>query len=303
VTANAWRRALDRKAFAVPAHHRNWTPYLFILPALALLVVFQLVPIGISIVGSLFSEALLGEQLFVGLSNYVGLLNSSAFWNSLRVTLIFNLLVNPIQIGVAFFMALLVFGDRRGLTFFRSVFFVPIAVSTAMTALLWQMLLDPNIGLANGLFTALGMNPQAFFQSPTQAMPSLIAITTWKGASYWMIFLLAGLHAITADVYEAAEVDGAGPLRKFIHITLPLMKRPLAFVLVADTAINFLLFAPVYLITNGGPLGATDLLMFRAYQSAFVYLDSGAALATSTVILMVIGVVAVLELRLFRVED
>ena len=118
-----------------------------------------------------------------------------------------------------------------------------------------------------------------------------------------MMFLLAGLNNIPNILYEAAKIDGASPFRSFVGITIPLMKRPLAFVLVANTAANFLFFAPVYLITKGGPIGSTDLLMFEAYQSAFVYGNLGHSLAISTFILLLIGLFTIFELRLFRGED
>lgn len=118
-----------------------------------------------------------------------------------------------------------------------------------------------------------------------------------------MVFLLAGLLLVPKELHEAAMIDGASAWQRFRWVTLPLMRRPLAFVLVADTAANFLLFAPVYLITQGGPNGATALLMFEAYQAAFTYLDRGRALALSTVILLVIGLLAVLELRLLRERE
>ena len=155
----------------------------------------------------------------------------------------------------------------------------------------------------NGLLRTLGMPAQPFFRSQGQALPSLIAICTWRGVGYWMFFMLGGLAAIPPEVNEAASIDGAGAWRRLVHITLPLMRRSFAFVLIADTAANFLLFAPVYIITSGGPNGSTSLLMFEAYRAAFTLLDTGRSLAISTVILLIIGAVAALELRFFRAED
>ena len=143
----------------------------------------------------------------------------------------------------------------------------------------------------------------AQLHSPDQALGTLILVATWKGVGYWMIFLLAGLLAIPKELHEAAAIDGATAWQRFWRITLPLMRRPLAFVLVADTAINFLLFAPVYIITHGGPAGSTALLMFEAYQAAFALLNHGRSLAISTVILMIIAIIAIAELRLFRPPD
>ena len=142
-----------------------------------------------------------------------------------------------------------------------------------------------------------------FFRSADQALPTLILVATWKGAGYWMVFLLAGLLAIPKELDESASIDGANAWQRFFGVTLPLMRRPLAFVLVADTAANFLLFAPVYIVTNGGPNDATHLLMFEAYQSAFAFLNHGRSLAISTIILVIILAIALIELRLFRSDD
>ena len=128
-------------------------------------------------------------------------------------------------------------------------------------------------------------------------------VATWKGAGYWMVFLLAGLLAIPIELDEAADIDGATGWKRFLYLTLPMMRRPLAFVLVADTAANFLLFAPIYIITNGGPNGATQMLMFEAYQAEFSYLNHGRSLAISTIILAIVLVIALVELRLFRQQE
>jgi multiple sugar transport system permease protein len=279
-----------------------WTPYLFLLPALIGLGTFQIAPIVVSFVGSLQTTTLRGETVFAGFANYFALFTNPIFWESLRVTAVFNLIINPLQVVLALLLALLVFRPTPGVSLFRTFFFLPVTISIAVTAILWGLLLDPNLGLVNGVLRTLGLDTQPFFRSASQALGSFIALATWRGVGYWMIFVLAGLYAIPVDVYEAARIDGASSLRSFFSITLPLLKRPLAFVLVADTALNFLFFAPVYIITSGGPLGATNLLMFEAYKTAFVYLDFGRSLALSSVILFIIGIIAAFELRLFRTE-
>ncbi len=275
-------------------------PAAFLAPALLLLAVFRLTPIGIAAGGSLTGTRLTGETVFVGLANFEALAADPSFWRSVEVTLLFNLVVNPLQIVCALGLALLVLRPTRFVPLFRAAFLTPMTVSIALTAVLWAILLEPTSGPVNGLLRALGLPPQPFFRSEHQALPALVAVASWKGVGYWMIFLLAGLLTIPRELYEAAALDGAGPLQRFWRITLPLMRRPLAFVLVADTAANFLLFAPVYVITHGGPNGATSLLMFEAYQAAFAYLDHGRSLALSTVILLILGLIAAAELRLFR---
>ena len=276
-----------------------WAPYAFIAPAFIGLFVFRFIPIGLSGFGSFFSENLRGDMVFVGLKNYAELMDDPSFWNTMRVTLIFNLIINPFQICCALALAMLVRRPSKVIDVFRLGFIMPMTVSIALTSIIWSILLDPTLGPVNGLLRWGGFQSQPFFRSEHQALETLILVATWKGAGYWMIFLLSGLLAIPREIDDSALIDGATGIRKFISITLPLMKRPLAFVLVADTAANFLLFAPVYIITNGGPNGATQLLMFEAYQAAFAYINHGRSMAISTIILGVVLLIAMFELRLF----
>jgi multiple sugar transport system permease protein len=277
-----------------------WIPAAFLAPAVLGLLIFRAAPIVIALVGSLTGTKLTGETVFVGARNFDELIEDPSFFASLRVTLLFNLIVNPLQIALALGLALLVLRPTRFVPFFRAAYLTPMTVSVPLMSVLWAILLEPNTGPVNGVLRALALPPQPFFRSESQALASLIAIASWKGVGYWMIFLLAGLLAIPRELHEAASIDGASAWQRFTRITLPLMRRPLAFVLVADTAINFLLFAPVYVITHGGPNGATALLMFEAYQAAFAFLNHGRSLAISSVILAIIAVIAVVELRLFR---
>ena len=280
-----------------------WVPFAFLAPALAGLLLFRFVPIVLSLVGGLFNTGLTGETAYSGLGNYQGLADDPEFWRSIQVTLLFNVVINPLQVVLAFLLALLMVRPGRGVGFMRTAVLLPITVSIALTSVLWNLLLDPGVGPVNGLLRSMGLPAQPFFRSEGQALPSLIAICTWRGVGYWMLFMLGGLAAIPQEVNEAAMIDGAGWWRRLIHVTMPLMRRTFGFVLVADTAANFLLFAPVYIITTGGPNGSTSLLMYEAYRAAFSLLDDGRSLAISTVILLIVGTVAVLELRLFRAEE
>ncbi|MCZ0734146.1 carbohydrate ABC transporter permease [Phreatobacter sp. AB_2022a] len=282
---------------------RWWVPYAFLAPALLGLALFRFTPIGIAMAGSLFGETIRGDTVFQGFKNYRELIDDPTFWGALSITLIFNLIVNPLQVFLAFVLAMLVRRPGRFIDVFRAAFLLPMTVSIAITSVLWNILLDPTLGPVNGFLRWLGLSAQPFFRSPDQALPTLIAVVSWKGVGYWMVFLLAGLLAIPKELDEAAGLDGATAWQRLRYVTLPMMRRPLAFVLVADTAANFLLFAPVYVITHGGPNGATHLLMFEAYQSAFAFLNHGRSLAISTVILLIILVTALFEMRLFRQRE
>lgn len=281
----------------------RWTPWLFLAPALLGLALFRIVPIVIAIAGSVTGMSLMGDLQYVGLDNFEQLVTDPGFWNSLRVTLLFNLIINPLQLVIAFALALLVFSPGRGIWLYRTIFVLPMAVSTALSAVLFGLFLEGNLGPLNGLLEWLGIGAQPFYRSQGQALATLIGIATWKGAGYWMLFLLAGLYGISDTVHEAAEMDGATRWQRFRYVTLPLMRKPMAFVLVADTAINFLFFAPVYILTSGGPNASTDVLMFQAYQSAFTYSDIGRALAISTIILFIILLFVLVEFRIFRTPE
>lgn len=278
----------------------RWTPYLFLAPALAGLLIFRLTPIGVALGGSLTGVSLMGDLRYVGLENFEYLLTDPEFWSSLRITLLFNIIINPLQLAVAFALALLVFRPLPGLWLYRTLLVLPMAVSTGISAVLFGLFLDGNLGPMNGFLEWIGIGAQPFHRSQEQALYTLIGIATWKGAGYWMLFLLAGLYSIPATVHEAATIDGASGWQRFRYVTLPLMRKPMAFVLVADTAINFLFFAPVYILTSGGPSGSTSVLMFQAYRAAFTFSDIGRSLAISTILLGIILLIVVLEFRLMR---
>lgn len=282
--------------FRVPA----WLGWGLILPAIACIVLFRVVPILVSVGGSLFSESLAGDRIFVGLRNYVRLFENPDARNALGVTLLFNLIVNPLQIAISFGLALLVLEPFPGLRTFRTLYVLPYTVSLATASLVFVVLLDPTLGVVNLLLEAAGLPRGGFFRDPDMALGSLMLLASWKGCGYWMIFLLAGLLAVSRETLEAATVDGAGYLKRLVHVIVPQMSQTFLFVLVADTVTNVLFFSPVYIITQGGPNGRTDVLMHRAYQEAFGMLDHGAALSISTVLLLLVALLVAALFRLLR---
>lgn len=284
------------------ARSERWTPYLFLLPAIALLVVWRYLPIAAGLRESLYTNALnfdgIGE--YVGLDNFRRLADDPVFWNSLRVTAVFNLVVNPLQVVLALGLALLANQKLRGIGLFRTVLLLPVAISINLTSLAWGLALDTNYGLVNGIIEAVGGTAQPFLRSPEQALPTMIAIVSWIGVPYWALFFLAGLQGIPREVLEAARIDGASRWQSFRQVTLPLMRRVIAFVLVADTVVNLTLFAPPYLLTRGGPQETTNLLMYEAWQRGLVYGDLGASSAMVLVLLAITLVVVAVEFALLR---
>lgn len=282
-----------------------WIAYLLLLPALVCLAVFRLWPIATTLTGSLYSQSIIqaGKDVFVGLNNYTLLFRDPIFWQSLWVTIKLNLVINPLQVFIALLLAIMANQRFRGIGFYRLLFFIPLGVSVPIASILWRIMLDPNSGLANSLINLAGIPSQPFLISKDQALWCIVAIATWKGASFWMIFLWAGLQDIPRQLYEAARIDGAGGISRFFRITFPLLRRPLLFVLITDTAVNFLLFVPMFLLTRGGPSYSTNVLMYEAYKSGFVYGDMGRALALVMVLLVLVIATVAMQFRLFSQEE
>ncbi len=270
-------------------------------PALLGLFVFRLYPIAIAIISS-FYTTVHGGAAFIGLGNYASLFSDRVFWKSLEVTLWFNLLVNPIQIAISLGLALLYVRRFPGVGMYRVFFLIPIGVSVPTAVIVWRVMLSQG-GLANGLLDLAGVAPQPWLTSSARALYSIIAIATWKGASYWMIFIVGGLQNISPELYDAARVDGVRPWQRLIFITLPLLRPALLFVLAADVSINFLLFAPIYMLTQGGPAGSTDVLMYEAYKQGFIFGDMGRAMAVVVLIVAVLLIVVALQFKLLYARE
>jgi multiple sugar transport system permease protein len=279
----------------------RWIPYLFLLPAIGLLLVFNLFPTIATLNESLHANSLVsGGRIFVGLENFQRIVNDPVFWKSLRVTLIFSLLVNPIQVTLALALAVLANQRVRGIALFRSIYLLPVAVSINVTTIVWGLMLDSNSGVINGMLALFGIPAQPFLTSPTHALWSIIILATWKGVPLWALFFLAGLQGIPEAVIEAAKIDGANRWQLFTRVTFPLLRGVLIFVLVADTVANFLLFAPVLLLTQGGPQLSTNLIMYETYRRGFVYGDLGASSAMLWVMLLIVFVVIGFEFMILR---
>lgn len=281
----------------------KWVPYLFLLPAFAGLLLFKLYPIISALLQSMHTLEFLTQLVrFVGFENYVSLFNDPVFWNSLKVTLWFNLWINPFQITLAFGLALLLNTGIKQITFFRGINFIPVAVSVPTAAILWKIMLSPEQGVVNSILVALGMSPQPFLESSSQALASIVAIASWKGVGYWALFLLAGLQEVSPSLYEASSMDGASKWQQFKSVTYPMMKRPLTFVVVSVTVANMLLFAPMYILTKGGPNQSTNVLLLESYNSAFLYSDMGRATAIVVIMLVITAIIVAIEFRILRAK-
>ena len=271
-------------------------PYLFLAPALLLIIIFKLYPIFIGFWESLIYTSFGGgseNRTFVWLENYQYLFDDPIFWQSLKITAILTVIINPFQIAISLGLALLLMRRTRYILIIRSLYLLPIGIALPIATVIWGLMLDPYHGLVNGVIGIFGIPPQPFLVSESQALWSIIAIATWKGVAFWMLFLLAGLEDIPTQFYEAAQIDGAKPFQKLRYITLPLLRRTILFVFVADTAANFVLMVPMIILTKGGPMQSTNVLVYEAYRSGFYYQDWGRSLSIISILtiitLIVIG--------------
>lgn len=275
--------------------------FLFLLPTLIGLLVFKVYPIILAFGSSFMARSFRTSQtIFVGLENYISIFQDPVFWKSFWVTVVFNVITNPLQVVLALFLALFLGAQIRGVNLIRSLYMLPIGISLPVATVIWGVVLSPNAGLLNSLLATVGIPAQPFFTSPSQSLGSIILIATWKGVSYWMIFLLAGLKAIPESLYEAARLDGANAFQMLTRITIPLLRRVLLFVVVADTISNFLLFVPPYLLTQGGPQLSTNLLMYEVFKTGFIYVDMHRAMAMLTVLLLMLFTVIAIQFRFLR---
>lgn len=276
----------------------------FLLPAMFLLIVFKIYPIFLGIYESFFTYSFVEKDtIFAGLSNYLSIFTDSSVLNAIKVTAVFNVFVNPIQIMLSFGLALLLMVKIRGQKVFRTIHMIPVAVSFTIACTLWGVLLSPEQGLMNSILNMFGIANQAFLNDKSQALAWVMVIASWKGLGYWALFFITGLEEVPEQLYEAAALDGANYWKSLRWITLPQMKRTFRFVIVSDTISNFILFVPAYVLTNGGPDGATDFLMYRIYRTAYQYSDINLASAMIVVLIILLGVIVAIENYVLRDKE
>jgi len=279
------------------AFYRHVVAWSFLAPASIHLAIFTLGPLAIAAWLSLHRWSLLDvARPFVGLTNYMRVLGDGAFWNAIQNTVIFTLHV-PVSMVIALALALIVQRKARGVVFLRAILFLPTITSLVAVAMVWQWMLHDQYGLFNWLLSIVGLGPVAWLSSPSTALLSIMIMATWMVVGYQMILFQAGLSAIPSDLYDAARIDGANTWRRFLHVTLPGLRHTLFFVLVTSVIGSFQVFGAVYVMTEGGPLHATDVAVFHIYEEAWEYFRFGDAAAMSWVLFAIIFVATWLQFR------
>lgn len=275
----------------------------FLAPAMILIFMFFVIPVGAGLLLSLtdFDVYAIGSPKtarFVGLGNYAHLLKDPTFWQAARNTLTFVVIGGPLSLGVSLAAALLLNSKTiklRGL--FRTIYFAPVVTTLVSVAIVWRYLYHPKYGLLNYLLGLLNIGPVDWLGDPHWAMPAIIFLAVWKNFGYNMLIFVAGLQVIPQDLYEAAALDGAGPLRRFRHVTLPGLAPTFLFVSVTTMIGFFQVFAEPYVMTQGGPLGATRTLVLYMYEEGFRWWRMGTSSAVAVLLLLVTLVGTLAQMR------
>jgi ABC-type sugar transport system permease subunit len=281
-------------------HHKQlqlWG-FLFLVPALLILIIFRLTPVIMSLRASFFNVHLLrGTETFVGLDNFAFAVGDKVFIDSLKTTGLYVLMKIPVQLVLALGLAMLV--NRRlfltGLV--RTTPLMAVVMPISIAAMRWQMMYHPGNGLINSVCRTMGRTAEPFLTDVKQALPALVGMTIWKDLGFYMIFYLAGLQSIPGEYYDAAKVDGASIWSEFRYITFPLLKRTTIVVLILSTVFAFQVFVPVYVMTDGGPRGVTNVIVYYMYTTAFHFMRMGYANTIAIITLVIVLIIAVLQLR------
>ncbi len=282
--------------------------YLFLLPDIIGLAIFWIAPMIFLFYLSLHEWTALSPRTYVGLNNFVELIQDDLWWKSVRVTIVYMAAFVPLVVIIPLALAVILNTQIRARYLFRTGFFVPFVIPMVIAAVAWTFMLDPAFGVVNysirqildlPFLSHLGweLPHRMWLASTTQALPVIIFVGIWKFAGFYMIIFLAGLQDIPAEYYEAGMIDGAGSWRLFRDITVPLLRPVILFVLLIAAFRAFQVFDQVYVMTYGGPFYATYTVMYFIYERGFRFFRFGYAAAASTVLF---GMILIFTLVQFR---
>ncbi|MGP4140258.1 carbohydrate ABC transporter permease [Sodalis praecaptivus] len=292
---------LRRQRPSRAARQEARTALLLLSPALLLLLLLRIIPAGLAI-GQSFYTSVPGSVIpprWVGWQNYLDLFDDPSFWASVAQTLLFAVLVNPLTMLCALFLAWLLTRNVALTGLWRTLAFLPTALPLMGTTVVFGVLLRPE-GVVNSLLSRAYLPTSGWFTDVSGAMAALVILSTWTAVGYWMIFLIAAIRDVPRDYYDAAMLDGAGELQQFFSVTLPLIQRQLLFVLTASTVWNFILYAPIGALTKGGPQGSTNFLMYDIITRYYALSSPGSALAEMSVLFILMGATVWLQFRLLN---
>ncbi|MCI1966473.1 MAG: sugar ABC transporter permease [Oscillospiraceae bacterium] len=261
---------------------------LFILPALLPILVFWIYPMLETIRISTTDWDYMSPQYnYVGLENYKQLLGDSSFHRALFNTLYFCVATSVLAILLGLFLAYLISGLKKCAGFFRSTFFLPWITPTIAVSIVWVWIFNPETGLMNFLLSLAGLPQLPWIESSQWAMPAVIILSVWRICGYNMIFFLAAMYRVPKQLYEAADMDGASNIHKFVHITLPYISPTTFFVIIVDLIDSMKAYDQILILTQGGPAGSTRTILYYFFQLAFEQFNMGQATATAVFLVLI----------------
>lgn len=278
---------------------KAYTPYLFLLPALAFMGVFLFYPIVDVFRLSFTDYNMITEANFTGLENYRNLFNDPLFWKTLKNSFIYLIGVVPILVVAPIFLAILVNHKLAGIKWFRAAYYIPVVTSMVVVGIMWKWLYQGN-GILNYILQTLGIinNQINWLTDPQIALFAVMAVTVWKGLGYYMVIYLSGLQSIPQELYEVSDIDGASWWQKQIHVTIPLLKPSIMLVSILSSIAAMKVFTEVYVMTKGGPLNSSKTLVYYIYEEAFENLTLGYAAAMGFVLFIVIFILSFFNIKL-----
>ena len=281
-------------------YYKKYTPYLFLLPAVAVLIVFFFIPFFQTFGLSFFDySSSIYNPTFNGIDNYIKLFKEPIFYKVMFNTFLYLVIAVPFLVTFPLFLAILINQEIRGITLYKILLYLPVIVSIVVAAIAFKWLYAGQ-GILNYILTLFHLEPIGWLVDTKWALFSVAIVTIWKGIGYYMMIYLASLMSVPQDLYEACDIDGANFLTKHLTVTIPHIMPTIALVSTISTISAMKVFAEIYVMTKGGPLNSTKTIVYYIYERAFENLDLGYASALAVVLLIVVMVFSLINILCFE---
>ena len=281
-------------------YYKKYVPYLFLLPALVILILFFFIPFFETIVLSFFNyNSNIYQPTFVSLENYLILLKSPIFYKVLLNTFIYLFVAVPFLVVIPLIIAILINQKIRGITLYKILIYLPVIVSIVVAAIAFKWLYAQQ-GILNYFTGLFNIEQIGWLTDPNVALYSVVLVTIWKGVGYYMMIYLSALMGVPKELYEACDVDGANAITKHLTVTLPHLMPTIGLVTTISSISAMKVFVEIYVMTKGGPLNSTKTIVYYIYEKAFENLDLGYASALAVILLVVIMIISILNIFVFE---
>lgn len=284
------------------------TAWLFSAPAIILITTFLVIPFIMSVVYSFTDKMLVARAgkpvLFVGLENYIKVFTNKVSRLSFINTFMYTLMVVPFILVFGTLLAVFVNRQLKGVSVFRAIYFSPQVVTMTVVVIVWSFILSSSRkGVLNSFLGIFGIPPMKFLSDPKQALASIALMYVWQAIGLQMVIILGGLQYISAELYEAADLDGCNAFQKFFYVTVPQLKNTLVYVFISVTIAAFKVFTPIYVLTNGGPRNSTMTVVYQLYKAGFLNNQQGYASAISVVFFLIVMTISLFQNHVIGKED